>query len=259
MHVNALPAGRAHLRVDDEALAVPAPRTYRECCHPPRTRSGSAAEERQEQPLEDVDRLLEINIASSELDHEASTAEYPHRCYTMAATGREVKAMTETAASQHNEQRVTALLGIAEELVLELSLKPRRGRRDRLDLSLAQDWGFDSLSRAELLLRIEPAFATSLPSRVLHDAGTLRDVLAALGSTAAVPLPAATPGPSLTDEVGAEPAPDDAATLLISIPEAAGVTTLLRLRVDSLRGVATVSEPAVAAGPPAVGADLRLA
>ncbi|MFL5251285.1 MAG: acyl carrier protein [Rhodopila sp.] len=167
--------------------------------------------------------------------------------------------MTETAASQHNEQRATALLGIAEELVLELSLKPRRGRRDRLDLSLAQDWGFDSLSRAELLLRIEPAFATSLPSRVLHDAGTLRDVLAALGSTAAVPLPAATPGPSLTDEVGAEPAPDDAATLLVSIPEAAGVTTLLRLQVDSLRGVATVSELAVAAGPPAVGADLRLA
>jgi len=49
-----------------------------------------------------------------------------------------------------------------------------------LDSALEQDLGLDSLSRVELAVRIERAFANSLPEQTLGGAVTLRDLLTAL-------------------------------------------------------------------------------
>lgn len=51
----------------------------------------------------------------------------------------------------------------------------------RLDSRLDRDLGFDSLARAELLLRIETEFAVRLPVELLSAAETPQDFLAALG------------------------------------------------------------------------------
>lgn len=53
--------------------------------------------------------------------------------------------------------------------------------RPRLDANLERDLGFDSLERAELLRRLEDAFALQLPARTLVTAQTPRDLLRALG------------------------------------------------------------------------------
>jgi acyl carrier protein len=54
-----------------------------------------------------------------------------------------------------------------------------------LESRLDRDLGLDSLSRAELLMRIEQAFRTRLPEGTLNEAETVGDLLAALsGSTA---------------------------------------------------------------------------
>ena len=57
------------------------------------------------------------------------------------------------------QRRAAVLIGIAQALARELRLRPRTGRRTALDMSLDRDWGFDSLSRAELLC------GSSAPSR----------------------------------------------------------------------------------------------
>ena len=105
------------------------------------------------------------------------------------------------------------LLQIARELARELQPGRKAVERAGLDSSLDDDWGFDSLSRAELLLRVERGFATRLPEHLLGEAETLRDLVAALVEARAAPsvLPdvsrhAPAPEP-------AEPAPDIAATL----------------------------------------------
>jgi 1-acyl-sn-glycerol-3-phosphate acyltransferase len=120
--------------------------------------------------------------------------------------------MDQSAAPQDTSQQADILFAIAQDLARELSLKPRFGQRDRLDLSLERDWGFDSLSRAELLLRIERAFATNFPPHLLQNAESLADILAALG-TATSPQPAAVTTMPLVGGPQAEPAPDDAATV----------------------------------------------
>ncbi len=121
--------------------------------------------------------------------------------------------MDQPVAPDNNRQQAETLHAIAQELARELRLQPRPGRRDALDLSLVRDWGFDSLSRAELLLRIERAFAVHLPTHLLQQADTLRDVLTALQhAPMARALAAVTPAP-LPGGAAAEPAPVDAATL----------------------------------------------
>lgn len=121
--------------------------------------------------------------------------------------------MDRAPAAQLAQQRKATLIGIAQELARELSLSPRMGRRDAIDMSLGRDWGFDSLSRAELLLRIERAFACNLPMQLLQQAETLRDILGALERAPLVSprLAAVLPQPIIQAE--AEPAPAEAATL----------------------------------------------
>jgi 1-acyl-sn-glycerol-3-phosphate acyltransferase len=106
-----------------------------------------------------------------------------------------------------------ALVALARDLAHELW--PGRSSVDRavLDSSLDRDWGFDSLSRAELLLRVERAFQTHLPERLLGEAETLRDLAKALAEAtvrSAAPLELASRAPAAGP---AEPAPEAAATL----------------------------------------------
>lgn len=73
----------------------------------------------------------------------------------------------------------TRMLEIIRELMLEL--QPERARqRIGLDADLDRDLGFDSLSRVELLLRIERRLDVRLPEQVFNDAETARDLLEAI-------------------------------------------------------------------------------
>jgi 1-acyl-sn-glycerol-3-phosphate acyltransferase len=106
-----------------------------------------------------------------------------------------------------------SVLQIARGLAHELWPARRSVQRAGLDSSLDRDWGFDSLSRAELLLRIERAFATHLPERLLGEAETLSDLVKALAEAKA----RAPDAPDLAARApaagSAEPAPDSVATL----------------------------------------------
>ena len=108
-----------------------------------------------------------------------------------------------------------AVLRIARELAREIQPGRRAVERAGLDSSLDEDWGFDSLSRAELLLRIERAFATRLPERLLGEAETLRDLLDALADAKAAPFSLPDVAPRAPAAEPAEPAPDTAATLRV--------------------------------------------
>jgi 1-acyl-sn-glycerol-3-phosphate acyltransferase len=106
-----------------------------------------------------------------------------------------------------------SVLTIARDLAREIHPGRKAIERAGLDSLLDQDWGFDSLSRAELLLRVERAFATHLPDQLLGEAESLRNLVEALSrAKASSPVaqipPRHTPAPE-----AAEPAPDTAATL----------------------------------------------
>jgi 1-acyl-sn-glycerol-3-phosphate acyltransferase len=73
------------------------------------------------------------------------------------------------------EDKGQALVAIASELARDLD--PDRERAAGLSSSLERDWGFDSLTRAELLLRIEHAFSVRLPEHLLGEVETLEDLL----------------------------------------------------------------------------------
>jgi 1-acyl-sn-glycerol-3-phosphate acyltransferase len=106
-----------------------------------------------------------------------------------------------------------ALVTLARDLAHELDPRRRAAQRAGLDSSLEHDWGFDSLSRAELLLRVERAFAVRLPEKLLGAAETLRDVLSALqGATTALPGYDTAVRRRVAEEA-AEPAPAEARTL----------------------------------------------
>jgi 1-acyl-sn-glycerol-3-phosphate acyltransferase len=85
--------------------------------------------------------------------------------------------------------RVATVLEIVAALAGELHPKGR-GVRVELDSRLDQDLGFDSLSRSELILRIEAATGSTLPDGVLGTAETPRDLVRAIGD-GGVTLPSA--------------------------------------------------------------------
>jgi 1-acyl-sn-glycerol-3-phosphate acyltransferase len=75
----------------------------------------------------------------------------------------------------------------AERLLLLITrlrdeMRPGQTAPVRLTSRLDQDLGFDSLARSELLLRVEAEFAQHLPQRLLVEAETARDFLAALAA-----------------------------------------------------------------------------
>ena len=84
-----------------------------------------------------------------------------------------------------------ALLRLVDEVVSEL--QPGTTRRASLDSTLDRELGLDSLSRVELLARIEHRFALRLPTEVLAGAETPRDLLRAMSQAPRAPTPPARP------------------------------------------------------------------
>lgn len=108
------------------------------------------------------------------------------------------------------------LLEIVKGAVHDLRTEAPASLRPTLDSSLERDFGFDSLARVELSLRIERAFGIELPEDAIQRAETVRDLLSAVEHAPKV-------GPMTADIVAPAPAsqrepdagtPDAAATLL---------------------------------------------
>ncbi len=93
-----------------------------------------------------------------------------------------------------------ALLDIVSSLSRELFPGMKRRVLIELDSALERDLGFDSLSRVELMLRIEREFGVGLPEQLLSSAETPRDLLRAIRAASRIaprereqtPLPAVT-------------------------------------------------------------------
>ena len=97
------------------------------------------------------------------------------------------------------------LLDIVRTLFAELHRHSGPVRPIRLDSSLDQELGFDSLARVELILRVQRAFGIDLPSDTLARAETPRDLLEALqkgtrGSVRQAPRPSVAPLESAGEE-----------------------------------------------------------
>jgi 1-acyl-sn-glycerol-3-phosphate acyltransferase len=112
------------------------------------------------------------------------------------------------------EQASSVLLELTRQLIFEL--RPRTGRSIKLylDNSLDHDLGLDSLSRMELVVRIERTFGVSLTDRALAGAETLRDLLSALQTAKRTDLsmPPTSLPESLPEPEGWDPA--EASTLV---------------------------------------------
>src|SRR5262245_34276060 len=111
-----------------------------------------------------------------------------------ALTSRRALRMAEVSSSGGEQAaRERDLVSIVHALVREL----RGGRPIEVALAsrLDRDLGIDSLGRTELVLRLERAFQVRLPTQVIGEAETVRDLLDALGEAKAVPdlVPAAAP------------------------------------------------------------------
>jgi 1-acyl-sn-glycerol-3-phosphate acyltransferase len=118
-----------------------------------------------------------------------------------------VTGQAEQGANQAARVSADALLEQVRQL--SLAMHPRRVRslRVTLDSALDRELGFDSLSRAELMLRLERAFGVSLPERLLAGAETPRDLWRALqaGKVAGHPTPGAQARAASLDELAGLP------------------------------------------------------
>jgi acyl carrier protein len=107
-----------------------------------------------------------------------------------------------------------ALLDVVRRLAVELHPQRKRTIQVTLDSALDRDLGFDSLSRVELLLRLERTFGISFPEQILASAETPRDLLRVVLSAHAAGQPAAPAQVRVTAPGEAEGTPFGAETLL---------------------------------------------
>jgi acyl carrier protein len=112
------------------------------------------------------------------------------------------------------DDTVGRLLDIVQQLAVELHPGRTRAAQATLDSALDRDLGFDSLSRVELLLRIERAFGVSLPEQATMMVETPRDLLRAVLSGHAAGRPAAVAQVSISAPGEVVDVPAEADTLL---------------------------------------------
>ncbi len=124
------------------------------------------------------------------------------------------KGKASTAAAARLRDPAETLLQLVRQLAQDL--RPRQSQlvRVTLDSRLERDLGFDSLSRIELLTRIENCFGVALSEQVFTSVETPRDLLRLLsrGGTHARPSAVAVEAPISLEEASA--APQDAQTLV---------------------------------------------
>ena len=112
---------------------------------------------------------------------------------------------------------VIELLQVINALVAEV--QPHRpSKAITLDTSFEKDLGLDSLTRVELISRVEKKFKLALPEQIIAEAGSARDLLRAIQG-AAIPRPALHETGIQTvalDDTGADVkvTPDDVVTLI---------------------------------------------
>jgi 1-acyl-sn-glycerol-3-phosphate acyltransferase len=95
-------------------------------------------------------------------------------------------------SSRHSsEETSAALLKVVRRLAKELHAQRTHTAPPTLDSALDRDLGFDSLSRVELMARIERAFGVSLSDQLLASAETPRDLLRAVLGAHTASRPAA--------------------------------------------------------------------
>ncbi|MEN8108248.1 MAG: AMP-binding protein [Pseudomonadota bacterium] len=107
-----------------------------------------------------------------------------------------------------------ALLDVVRRLVVEMHPQWKRTIQVTLDSALDRDLGIDSLSRVELLMRLERTFRISFPEQTLASAETPRDLLRVVLSAHAAGQPATLAQARVTAPGEAEGAPQEAETLL---------------------------------------------
>ena len=105
-----------------------------------------------------------------------------------------------------------ALLEVIRQLAAELH-PSRTSLPSSLDHRLERDYGFDSLGRVELFLRIERRFGVSLPESVMASAETPRDLLREILAAGPAHRQHAAAGERATSLAAESATPDDAATL----------------------------------------------
>ncbi len=117
---------------------------------------------------------------------------------------------------ESSTQRDTAadVLKIVRELAAEVHPHDASTQTIKLDSSLERDVGLDSLSKVELLTRLEKRFAVTLPERVFADAESPRDLCRSVlgANTAAGSRAARTVTRMELEDTGSTP--DDAETLV---------------------------------------------
>ncbi len=126
--------------------------------------------------------------------------------------------MPDSPRSAASPSQAASLLELARGLVVELH-PHRLDMSVSLDSRLEADLGFDSVSRIELLARIEERLGVRLAEQAITTAETLRDLLRGIEAAVSGPLPSAVP---TRMPAGREPAgvsgtatlPERAATLL---------------------------------------------
>jgi len=120
----------------------------------------------------------------------------------------------ESVAKEGNsDQQTEQLLEIVGQLSKELH-PHRRPQPLNLDSSLDREYGFDSLSRVELLLRIERDFDVSLPEQLLAIAETPRDLLRELQGASEIARHPPMVAPNGTPQQEITATPYDALTLV---------------------------------------------
>ena len=118
-----------------------------------------------------------------------------------------------SSPAQPGTATAAAVLAIVSALARETRASGGGAPQVTLDAALERDLGFDSLERAELLLRLERAFRVRLPARTLVDAEAPRDLVRAVLAGTTHVLPAAiTVAAPVREPVAA--IPDHAQTLV---------------------------------------------